>query len=76
MSGRREHERRKQRSWIAAAAFMLATLAACGGGVQVRTVAAPEAALLPAPEPRHSNGNGHGWASLAELDDGESPYRD
>lgn len=46
MSGRREHERRKQRSWIAAAAFMLATLAACGGGVQVRTVAAPEAALL------------------------------
>lgn len=47
MSGRREHERRKRRSWVAAAAFTMAAVAACGGaGVQVRTVAAPEAALL------------------------------
>ena len=44
--------------------------------LEIARTLAPEAALLPAPEPRHSNGNGHGWASLAELDDGESPYRD
>lgn len=51
---------------------------------------APDAALLPAPEPRtipgHGNGNGSGngkgtggalgWAALLETDDGESPYRD
>ncbi|HEX6059900.1 MAG TPA: hypothetical protein VFZ11_12895, partial [Gemmatimonadaceae bacterium] len=47
---------------------------------------APDAALLPPPEPRtipgHGNGNGGGkggalgWAALLETDDGESPYRD
>lgn len=47
MSGRREQGRRWQRPWVAAAAVTMAALAACGGpGVQVRTVAAPEAALV------------------------------
>lgn len=45
--------------------------------LEIARTLAPDAALLPPPEPRLStNGNGRGWASLAELDDGESPYRD
>jgi 5-methylcytosine-specific restriction endonuclease McrA len=45
--------------------------------LEIARTLAPDVTPLPPEEPRHStNGNGRGWASLTELDDGESPYRD
>lgn len=46
MSGTREHERQRHRMRTAATMCAIAALAACGSTVEVRTLAAPEAAAL------------------------------